>query len=389
MPNNKKVAFVLSGGGAVGAYEIGVWKALRKLGYHFDIVTGTSVGALNGIMVVQKDFHKAYKIWSNITYNDISKLDGNLSQKEIYQKYAQEIIFKGGLKPEMLENLLAKVYDQRKFYTSNIDYGLITFNLSTMKPELKRKKDIPKEKLVDYAIASATCFPAFKIKNIEGQKFIDGGYFDNLPINLAIDMGATEIIAVDLGEVGLKQKTKKFAGSITIIKPHNKLLSMLEFDYHKTRPAIAFGYNDTLKQFGKLEGEKFTFKKKQLLNNSLKYLKKYNHYLKSFKLKEITKEEFNKLVEETGLTFNLDETKIYRISKFNHLLIRRLYNIEAIDIKELIKDKKKIPGIFDRQKIVKTIYEIIFKEEHKKTNIILATLFRKEFYMALYLRLFS
>lgn len=42
-----KLGVVLSGGGSKGAYEIGVWKALRKLNVKYDIVTGTSVGALN------------------------------------------------------------------------------------------------------------------------------------------------------------------------------------------------------------------------------------------------------------------------------------------------------------------------------------------------------
>ena len=44
---NMKRAVVLSGGGAKGAYQIGVWKALRKLKINYSIVTGTSVGALN------------------------------------------------------------------------------------------------------------------------------------------------------------------------------------------------------------------------------------------------------------------------------------------------------------------------------------------------------
>ena len=61
-----KTAVVLSGGGAKGAYQIGVWKALRKLGINYDIVTGTSVGALNGVLMVQQDYHTAFKLWSNI-----------------------------------------------------------------------------------------------------------------------------------------------------------------------------------------------------------------------------------------------------------------------------------------------------------------------------------
>ena len=52
-------ALVLSGGGSKGAYQIGAWKALKKLHIKFDIVTGTSVGALNGALVTQKSYRKA------------------------------------------------------------------------------------------------------------------------------------------------------------------------------------------------------------------------------------------------------------------------------------------------------------------------------------------
>ena len=49
-----KRAVVLSGGGSKGSYEIGVWKALRRLHIKYDIVTGTSIGALNGALMTQK-----------------------------------------------------------------------------------------------------------------------------------------------------------------------------------------------------------------------------------------------------------------------------------------------------------------------------------------------
>ena len=47
-------ALVLSGGGAKGSYQLGVWKALRELNIKFDIITGTSVGALNGALKKKK-----------------------------------------------------------------------------------------------------------------------------------------------------------------------------------------------------------------------------------------------------------------------------------------------------------------------------------------------
>ena len=51
-----KTALVLSGGGAKGAYEAGCVRALQEIGYEFDLVCGTSIGALNGLLVAQKDF---------------------------------------------------------------------------------------------------------------------------------------------------------------------------------------------------------------------------------------------------------------------------------------------------------------------------------------------
>ncbi|WP_242596389.1 patatin-like phospholipase family protein [Enterococcus ureasiticus] len=52
-------ALVLGGGGARGAYQIGVWQALEELGISLKIITGTSVGALNGALILQDDFEAA------------------------------------------------------------------------------------------------------------------------------------------------------------------------------------------------------------------------------------------------------------------------------------------------------------------------------------------
>ena len=66
-----KRALVLAGGGSRGAYQIGVWKALRELGITFDIVTGSSVGALNGALMVQGDFEAGLQLWENISPGDV------------------------------------------------------------------------------------------------------------------------------------------------------------------------------------------------------------------------------------------------------------------------------------------------------------------------------
>ena len=341
-------ALVLSGGGAKGSYQLGAWKALRELNVKFDIITGTSVGALNGALMVQNSYYKAKKIWSKMSFKMIfgetnHKIDTEL---DIYKMYGKEFIKNGGINVQELEKLIKNIINEKKFYNSNKNYGLITYNLTDKKPLILQKKDIEPSLLKDYLIASASCFPAFQEKEIQGDKFIDGGYHDNLPINLAIDMGATEIIAIDLEAPGLKKQPKKKIKTITI-KPKNKISSFLNFGQDEAIRNIKLGYNDTMKVFGKLDGNKYTFRKKQLEKNYELYTDTYLHILnKILKYKKvissfenIIKTEINinndikndlieklllKIMESTAKSFDLDETIIYTHKSFNKQLKKKL-----------------------------------------------------------------
>ena len=252
-----KRAIVLSGGGAKGAYQIGVWKALRKLNINYDIVTGTSVGALNGVMMVQNDYKTALKFWQHITYEKIFEKDFYKVNKNIYANYINEFVKKGGSNPINLEKTLNEVFDEKKFYSSPIDYGIVVYNFSKLKPELLTKNKLKKETIKDYIIASAACYPAFKMKQIKDEKYIDGGYFDNMPVNLAIDLGADKIIAVNLKALGIKRKVKNASKEIVEISPRNNVGSFLDFNESLAQKNINFGYNDTMKTFQKLRGNKY------------------------------------------------------------------------------------------------------------------------------------
>ena len=204
-------ALVLSGGGAKGAYQIGVWKALKKLGVKFDIVTGTSVGALNGTLIVQNEYRKAVKIWKKINLKSLfnEETTNETTNLDIYKIYGKKVLKEGGMDTSELEEIINQALNKRKFFSSKINYGLITYNLTDKKPVVITKATINKDSFSNYLVASASCFPAFKEKIINQKKYIDGGYYDNLPINLAIDLGATEIIAVDLNAPGIKQQPKE------------------------------------------------------------------------------------------------------------------------------------------------------------------------------------
>ena len=270
------LAIVLSGGGAKGAYEAGVWKALRKLHIKYQIVTGTSIGALNGLMMAQNEFYKCLKLWKNINYDilyDNFKKIGN--SKEMYLEYLNKI-FDGGIDTKKIENIIEEHYKPNKLYNSKVSFGVVSYNLSTKKVVYSTKKNTRPDKLKKYILASATCFPVFKPTKIGKDVLVDGGYYDNLPINLAIDLGATEIIAVDLRALGLKKRIRNKDIKITYISPNNKLDSFLMFESNVAKRMINLGYNDTLKKFGKLEGKLYSFKKGTLDNLYYKYQNKIN-----------------------------------------------------------------------------------------------------------------
>ena len=337
-------ALVLSGGGAKGSYQIGVWKALKKLHIKIDIITGTSVGALNGALMTQRSYFKAKRLWNKIN-NKVLFGDNAVESTnniDIYKMYAKEIVKNGGMDVKELESLIEKSLNINKLYNSKIKFGLVTYNLSKKKVYELSKEEIDKDKMTDYLMASATCYPAFQKKDIEGLQFIDGGYYDNLPIDLARKLGANEIIAVDLRAPGVKRyiPNKK---NITFIRPNNKLTSFLNFYEEGTKRNMSFGYNDTLKAFNKLEGRRFSFKKGELSSNSKKYIDTYSYVVKEIlnsnnlidnfkKLNKVPNIDtnsikeflFNEIMESTGHHLHLDETKIYKIKKYNKIIINKV-----------------------------------------------------------------
>ena len=405
-----KLGLVLSGGGSKGAYEIGVYKALKKLKKEINIVTGTSVGAINGVFVAQNDLKGSLNFWDHVTFkniydeNEFPKVEDEKLSK-IYLQYAKSFINEGGLDIYKMKNIFDDYFKPSKFFNSNINYGLVTYNFTSKKPVLKTKQELTKNNIKDYVLASASCYPAFKPYLIDNEMYIDGGYYDNLPINLAIDLGATEIIAVDLRAIGFKKIIKDKSVDITYITPRNKIGSFLVFDKMQARKAIKLGYNDTMKTFGKLEGNKYTFRKYNLIKNYNKYIDNFETTLKElFKnsdnkilnkifqtdiFKDILNNKtlynnFNNLIEEAGKIFNFDESNIYNIKSYNKGLLTALSNVEAIELEEIsiqIKNKN-LEGLIDRRKIVKYFYNQI---EKKQISFKFVVPFINEFLVALYI----
>lgn len=270
-----KRALVLGGGGARGSYEIGVWKALRDLDMRVDIVTGTSVGALNGAVIAQGNMDTAYQLWEEIDTTRILEFDGVQNTDRVdgvlatLNSLAREAFRTRGVSSAPLAKLLREVIDEDKIRSSNIRYGLVTFEVPAMKGHELFIEEIPQGMLVDYMIASASCFPAMHSYEIDGKMFIDGGYCDNLPIRLAVRGGADEAVVVGLHTPGIIHKAFLKAIPSNLIEPRWDLGAMLVFDKSRAKRNITLGYNECMKHFGHYDGEKYTFHKGEAYKNAL------------------------------------------------------------------------------------------------------------------------
>lgn len=396
-----KRAIVLSGGGARGAYQMGFWKAIRELGVDYHIVTGTSIGALNGIFMVQNNYHKAYKMWYFMDYDMVldDKVDATYEtlpgKRKIIMKYTKGAM-KGGLSVSALEKTVKIAFNPRLFFSSKVDYGLITVKFPSLKPIMVTKDKLKKENAVDYFLASAACFPAFKMKDIDTQKYIDGGFYDNLPINLAIKMGADEVIAVDLKAVGNVKKVKNKDIKITTISPRNDIGNFLVMEKYQARRAIKYGYNDTMKTFKVLDGDKYTFKRGSLARNYKRNEKAFYNNISLFiknpkqRYKKLYSNdkllEFSKILEQLAKAFDIDETIIYRAS-FLNVLIKKKYkkehNFSFRKLNKMMKDGS-LKKHFVSMELICYIYKEMIKG--KKNVSSLAILFPNSFLCAVYLK---
>lgn len=259
---------VFEGGGARGAYQIGVTKALIDNGYTFDGFAGTSMGAINAALLASGDINKALEVWSSITFEelfdeeeqpilrfaDIKALNADLSlrSKSKRGKAAAKIISNKGICTAKINAFLKPYIDEDRIRKSNKDFGLVTISLSERKPYELLQDDIPKGQLFDYVMASAS-LPGFRFKSIGEKTFIDGALYNNCPVNLFIDKGGyEEIISIRTNAYGVFRKIED--PRVKYIIPNEDLGGVLRFTPENSETNIKLGYHDGLRFIQKLHG---------------------------------------------------------------------------------------------------------------------------------------
>ncbi|MDC7225362.1 MAG: patatin-like phospholipase family protein [Spirochaetales bacterium] len=267
--NDEPVAVVLSGGGARGAYQIGVWKAMIDIGVDIQAVYGVSVGAINGAIMTFGDYETARELWlaldkdSVMNVNDSAKnvITGDFSFADLF-KAASGIYKSGGIDVSPLESLLRKHIDEDGVRDSDIKFGLAAYSLTDHKQKFYYIEDIPPGGLVDYILASSN-FPLFQRKVISGEEFIDGGVHKNLVIEMVDPeaFGKAVLIALDANTIyDFADRVSGYSDyclQVQLISPGDDLGTMLDFSPDNSLRLMRLGYLDGLKAFGLVSGRRY------------------------------------------------------------------------------------------------------------------------------------
>ncbi len=261
-----KRAIVFSGGGSRGAYECGAWQAIAELGIRLDGAYGTSIGAFNAALAAQGDVDTAVRLWDTITIRQIigSVDDDDFSVERMISRKRDIVPFllenaKGfHLDIAPLEQMLNEHIDEGRIRASGMQLGMMLTRVPSFTGQDVRLADIPQGRLSDYLLASASCFPVFPMRAIGDDRYIDGGYSDNMPIGMAIADGAEEIIAVDIHPQPTHPEFARMP-FLKLIHPLHELGNFLDFNPARLRRSRMMGYYDAMKAYGRFDGIRYTF----------------------------------------------------------------------------------------------------------------------------------
>lgn len=261
-----KRAIALGAGGARGAYQIGAWKALRELGVDYDIVVGSSIGSVNGVAMVQDDYDLALDLWKNISVDKIfaGDVDLDFEPQDIIGSAGKlvslliKILTNKGLDISPFLDLLNDIVDEEKVRASAREFGIVALRVPLIKGMEITKEKMKVGYMAKYILASSSAFPVFPVCEVDGNKYIDGGYYDSLPINFARNLGAEEVVAIDVS-LSTTHEEELSSNDVIYIKSAWSLGPFLDFDNESIMRNMDLGYNDTMKVYGKYRGFRYTF----------------------------------------------------------------------------------------------------------------------------------
>lgn len=193
MSTQHKRALVLSGGGGRGAYHVGVYKYMEEKGLLPDVVVGTSIGAVNGAMIVAgMSATDLEREWRALTTDQIHRL--RLNPLEYFEK------------PSLLDTTPWAETLERQISFHKVRTSPIAFRITSTDVKRGRLKVFRNEEItVRHILASCSIPVIYPWTEINGDLFWDGAVVANTPLRPAIDEGAEDIYVVLLSPPGARE----------------------------------------------------------------------------------------------------------------------------------------------------------------------------------------
>ena len=293
-----KIGLVLAGGGGKGAYELGVWKALKQLNLtkYISVFSGTSIGAFNSILFAMDELEKADKLWEEVTMEKLVPISKTELIKrgiglyiggknlQLAKKFLTDKLEYGAISNNGAIEMVEKYLDFNKIREKNkICYAACT-KLPNFNAKYFKINDYDNETAKKIVLASASLPLIYDSTEVLGEKYIDGGISDNVPIQPVYGEKCDIIIVVLLSKDAQIDRSLYPNSRLIIIAPENlaenAITGTLNLDATAKRVRIIEGYNDTLNKMEPImELMKFVHKKEEEVKNPTLY-KTYN-YLKS------------------------------------------------------------------------------------------------------------
>ncbi len=277
------MGLVLSGGGAKGVYQVGVWRALCEFGYnnYIDIYSGSSIGAINSFLIQTMDWKEATNIWLN---NDLSKVfftdgvDSESLAKTIRQiLFGKEIQFDSLFTRDGFVELLNAIGLERLEGTT-LDTYVTVANVTEIPEEARtlrtamnwyegRKSGFtqyvhmrkPETNFIKDILLATSAIPIiYPPEKIGDQYYVDGGINDPLPVYPLNERGVNTIIAVSCDKINYQALKRKYPFmDILLIYPSRNIGNLfngtLNFDNRKLKDTYYLGYSDGKKAIKKID----------------------------------------------------------------------------------------------------------------------------------------
>lgn len=198
-------AFVLGGGGVLGAVEVGMLRALFERGIVPDLVLGTSVGALNGAMVARDPsigvIDRLTDLWAATA--QARTTDGSELFRDRPLRTVRRVVATGGTHVFSAKPLRERLVDE--FGDLTFEDLPVTFGVCAASIERAAEHWFTSGPLVPAIVASAAVpglLPPAKATTEYGEEhFLDGGIVNSIPVGRAVGLGATRIFVLQVGRM--------------------------------------------------------------------------------------------------------------------------------------------------------------------------------------------